>query len=468
MPIMNCRAPWKKLNFKTMHLKNQLTIQQRFIEYCRKEKLILAKDRLLVAVSGGLDSVVLAELCRQSGFDFSIAHCNFQLRGDDSLADAAFVNQLAQKYKVPYFEKTFETQAYAASCKISIQEAARELRYEWFETLTDPRTGGLFDKILTAHHADDNMETIVMNFFKGSGINGLKGILPLRDRIARPLLFARKEELAAFMTAHQLTWREDVSNSSDKYTRNYFRNSLLPAIEKVYPEVKHNLLANAARFRDLHELYNDATSARLNKMVKKEGDSQRMPVLLLLQQPALNTLLYEWIHPYGFTSAQVDEAKKLLESESGKFTRSATHTLLRNRKWLLLFKTDGAENHQYLAEETTDELPVSGGIFTFTTKKPVISHNLFEAGIDLSQIQFPLLIRRWKKGDYFYPLGMKKKKKLSRFFIDQKLSMKEKEQVWVIESNKKIAWIAGLRLDDRFRITPATTRSLHINWIPSK
>ncbi len=432
-------------------------------QYVMTENLFQPKDKLLIALSGGVDSVVLCELCKQAGFDFAIAHCNFQLRGKESDEDEDFVKQLAKKYGVDFFVKKFDTEKYATENKLSIQVAARNLRYDWFAELLNPETLKPLNYLLTAHHADDNIETILMNFFKGSGINGIKGIVPKHDKIVRPLLFAKKEDLLAFATEHKLAYREDSSNSSDKYTRNYFRNQLIPGLEKVFPQVKENIIDNADRFRDINILYRQAVDIVIKKLVTVKDNEIHIPVLKLLKTAALPTILYEIIKEAGFAAQQTGEVIKLLKADSGKFIQSGTHRILHNRNWLIISPLDNTFAGHYIIEENEKEIIFTAGkiiIEKTIDQKIVINNNI--AMLEASQIKFPLLLRKWKQGDYFYPLGMQKKKKLSRFFIDQKLSLNQKENTWVIESAKKILWIVGMRIDDRVKITPHTKEVLKL------
>lgn len=438
-----------------------------FKQYINSNHLFTAKDQLLIAVSGGVDSVVLCELCFQSGYSFSIAHCNFQLRGAESDADEQFVKELAGKYNAPFFVQQFDTEKYAADNKVSMQVAAREMRYSWFAELIKQSPDQL-KYLLTAHHADDNIETIAMNFFKGSGINGLKGILPKQQHIVRPLLFATKEAILDFTRENNLVYREDSSNSSDAYTRNYFRNQLLPGIEKVFPQVKENLLHNAERFREINHIYQSAIQKIKNKLVVSKGTEQHIPVLKLQLTKAMPTVLYEIIKEYGFTAHQTDEVIKLLHSESGKYVQSATHRILRNRKWLIIAALHDTTARHYLVEENDNEINFGAGklLIRPAAKPAVIDKDPFTAQLDSKNIEFPLLLRKWTTGDYFYPLGMAKKKKISRFLIDLKLSLHQKQEVWVVESNKKIIWVAGHRMDDRFKITGSTTGTLTLSLVP--
>lgn len=456
-----------------------MNLLEKFRSYIKQQHLFHPKDRLLLAVSGGVDSVVLCELCKQAGYDFTIAHCNFQLRGAESERDEAFVRSLEGKYGVKVLVKKFDTEKYANENKLSTQVAARELRYSWFKELLDKKNNDpgqpesmINDQrstnnfLLTAHHANDNIETLLMNFFKGTGINGLHGILPKQGKIIRPLLFARKEELGAFAVDCRLDFVEDSSNASDKYTRNYFRNQLIPGLQNIFPQVEQNLLHNIDRFREIETLYNEAVLLHQKKLLEIKGNEIHIPVLKLLKTPAPATMLYEVMKTYGFTSHQTSEAMGLMKSDSGKYIASATHRIIKNRGWLIISPNNTAAANNILIEEKMQKVQFESGYLHFealAASNQQLSTSNQVAMLDASQIEFPLLLRKWKPGDYFYPLGMKKKKKLSRFLIDQKLSLTQKERTWVIEMNKKIVWVVGMRIDDRFKIADTTRQVLQIS-----
>ena len=458
-----------------------------FQQYIRQQNLFQPKDKLLLAVSGGVDSVVLCELCKQAGYNFTIAHCNFQLRGKESERDEVFVKQLAEKYKVEVLVKKFDTQKYADENKLSIQVAARELRYNWFAELTCNRQQATSNEpldsvcplpiahfLLTAHHANDNIETLLMNFFKGTGINGLHGILPKQGNIIRPLLFAKKEEISEFAKTNNLNFFEDSSNASDKYTRNYFRNQLIPDLQKVFPQVEENLLNNIERFREIEILYQQSVNLAKKKLPEQKGNEIHIPVLKLLKTAPLHTIVYEIIKDYGFTPHQTGEVVGLLKSDTGKYISSATHRIIKNRNWLIIAPNNTVKAENIFIEEKNTQVEFQQGKLSFhllSTTNPVqTGHpgghkqqttNLV-AQLNAAEIKFPLLLRKCKPGDYFYPLGMKKKKKLNRFFIDQKLSLTQKQRTWVIEMDRKIIWVVGLRIDDRFKITDSTKNILQI------
>lgn len=445
-----------------------------FNQFIADNNLFKKNDRLLLAVSGGVDSVVLCALCKQAGYDYIIAHCNFQLRGAESKRDEQFVKSLGDKYGVEVLVKNFDTQQYANEMKKGIQEAARDLRYQWFHELCNEpgfQSPGKQQAsyILTAHHADDNIETLLMNFFKGTGINGLRGILPKNKKVIRPLLFAQKETLQTFALKNNVSFVEDSSNTSNKYTRNYFRNELIPALKKVYPNAEENLLDNLQRFTEIELLYHQAIQLHKKKLLEQKGNEVHIPILKLLITIPLATVLYEIIKDFGFTAHQTDEAIHLLKSETGKYIQSATHRIIKNRHWLIISPNQPIKAENILIEETDTIISFQQGELHIE-KKQTISHKLQItndiAQFDAAEINFPLLLRKWKQGDYFYPLGMTKKKKLSRFFIDQKLSLLQKENAWVIEMDKKIIWVLGMRIDDRFKIVPSTKNLFVIRFTP--
>ncbi len=454
-----------------------MNLLQQFFTHTQQQNFFSIKNKLLLAVSGGLDSVVLCELCYQSNFDFAIAHCNFQLRDEESDRDEKFVQQLAEKYNKEFFVKKFDTKNYASQNKVSIQVAARELRYEWFHEIVD-RWPVIDERInnksannqrptaiLTAHHQNDNIETVLMNFFKGTGIAGLRGILPKQEKIIRPLLFAKKDELKQFAEENNLNWVEDSSNESDKYSRNYFRHQIIPLIEQIYPAAINNVAENVDRFRDVELLYQQSINLHKKNLFEYKGDEIHIPVLKLKKSIPLDTIVFEIIKPFNFSAKQTEEVINLLDSESGKYIQSSTHRILKNRNWLIISLNQNQSSQTILIEKD-DKLIVfeKGELFinNISAANCKLSTVNSIATLDADKIKFPLLLRKWKQGDYFYPLGMEKKKKLNRFFIDNKLSQTEKEKVWVIEMNKKIIWIVGMRIDNRFKILPSTKQILKI------
>lgn len=457
-----------------------MDLLHRFISHMEGLDPGIQQQPLLLAVSGGLDSVVLAALCRGAGYPFQMAHCNFQLRGTESLRDEDFVRQLGEQYGVPTFIRRFDTMAYANRQQCSVQEAARELRYQWFHELVkgpDPATPDPFDfnalplarhtgpLLLTAHHADDNIETLLMHFFRGTGLNGLTAIPGKTGYIRRPLLPFFREELDNFARAKNLQWVEDSSNESVKYTRNYFRHELIPALEKVYPQVRHNLQDNIRRFRETAELYQYTVDQLLKKLVKQVGGEWQVPVKQLLGF-GNRALVFALIVRFGFREQQVDELLRLGKSQSGHFIDApdAPYRIIRHRHWFIISRVRPAESLSIIIQENEPEVRFPGGILRLDIlRAPADISREDQQYLDLSGLRFPLLLRRWKAGDYFYPLGMRKKKKIARFLTDLRLSKPEKENSWVIESGEHIVCVAGKRIDDRHRVTDHTRSILRIS-----
>lgn len=437
-------------------------IKEKFRSFFTERNLFQGK--FLAAVSGGVDSVVLCELCRQLGLQFSIAHCNFQLREEESERDENFVKNLGEKYGVDVFVKKIDTETYAKEKKISIQEAARELRYDWFINLKEEKS---FSYTLLAHHADDNIETLLMNFFRGTGLQGLTAMPDenLTEKfILRPLLNVRRKEIIEFAKQNNLQWVEDSSNLSSKYTRNFFRNELLPEIKKIFPQVEENLLSNIERHKKTNALYQISVEQLKKKICEFHASEIRIPILQLMKYQH-TSLIYEIIKDYGFGEKQVEELMKLADAGSGKFIENNQYQIIKHRNWFIIApKSTVADT--IAIEKEMETVSFNGGqlqLKILPKEKFHLQKKENIAQLDLKHIEFPLLLRKWKQGDYFYPLGMRKKKKLARFFIDQRLAKNQKENVWVLESNKKIIWIVGMRIDDRFKITDATKEILVIN-----
>ena len=441
---------------------------QRFIQFFKDQNLLQGHPVFLAAVSGGIDSVVLCELCHQAGLSFSIAHCNFGLRGEESERDEHFVRQLALKYSVPIFVERFNTIEFAETNHLSIQESARALRYQWFASLQDEHN---FAFTLVAHHADDNIETLLMNFFRGTGLQGLTA-MPVWNKIhsyiLRPMLQFRRKEISSFAEMYQLKWVEDSSNSSSKYTRNFFRNELIPALSKIYPSVEENLIGNIDRFKKVNAFYQSTVEKVKDELFQRNGMEIRIPVKKL-EKYRHTSFIYEMIHGFGFGERQVEELKKLLDAPSGKFIENDSYQIIKHRNWLVIAPR-AVPTGMIAIDKGQDLIRFGNGTLEFSvSKKAKIKIEKSEeiAQMDARNIEYPLILRKWKQGDYFYPLGMNKKKKLARFFIDQKLSKNQKEDTWVIESSKRIIWVVGLRIDDRFKITDSTREVITLRYLNS-
>jgi tRNA(Ile)-lysidine synthase len=308
-----------------------------------------------------------------------------------------------------------------------------------------------------------------MHFFRGTGIQGLAGI-PLMQKersLLRPLLGFRKQDLLLYANDQGLRFVEDSSNASDKYTRNFFRNTLLPQIREVFPQVEENLLHNIDRFSEVSMLFHQSVELHLKKLVERKGNEYHIPTLKWKKTVPLYSITWELIRPFGFTAAQTGEVIRLLDGDNSSYISSATHRIIKNRNWMIISPLASDIAHHILIEQEEKTVHFENGSLLLKYipgAEHEINSNITEAFIDTADIRFPLLLRKWKQGDYFYPLGMEKKKKLSRFFIDQKLSRTEKEKVWVLESDKRIVWVIGQRIDNRFRIAGKTKNILHISY----
>jgi tRNA(Ile)-lysidine synthase len=416
----------------------------------------LLKKRTLLAVSGGMDSVVMAELFHLLGFPFAIAHCNFQLRGEESDGDEAMVKSLAYKYQAPFYTKRFDTAAYVKDKKVSVQVAARELRYAWFEEI---RSAHRYDYIATAHHLNDNIETVLYNFIKGTGIKGLRGMQVKQDRLIRPMLTLLREEIKAFQQEHKLAYREDSSNASDKYSRNKIRHRLLPLIEEINPGFEAGFEGRLKVFNDLENLYQLKIRRIDKQLFDKRGEDIYIPIRLLRKLPNRRSILFEYLLPHGFNAPQADDILASLDSDAGKQFLSDTARIIKDRQFLILTQKEQADFTAILIGQDDKEVKLQHSALSISkaTAAIAIKKDKAHAYLDISKLEFPLTLRHWKKGDYFYPFGMAlKKKKVSKYFKDQKIPIHEKDTIWILESNKKIVWVVGERIDERFKVSTQT------------
>ncbi|MFY7901010.1 MAG: tRNA lysidine(34) synthetase TilS [Chitinophagaceae bacterium] len=438
----------------------------------------IATSKLLVAVSGGVDSIVLVDILHKLSIDFAIMHCNFQLRGAESDRDETFVINLALKYNKQVYVKHFNTNAFAKENAVSIQVAARTLRYNWFQELLSASQKEQQQSkkhrqscfIATAHHANDNVETVMHHFFRGTGIAGLHGILPIQNNIIRPLLAIKKREIIDYATKNELTWVEDSSNELNKYTRNAIRHDVIPVVETVFPNAIDNVLNNIERWKEVELIYEQAVDKILSKLLVVKGNEIHVPIVKLQKTKPLQTVVFELIKNYGFSSTQVTEVIKLLDGMNGSMMVSTSHRLIVNRGWLIVAPIENTLAATIVIEELENTVEFREGFLQMklTNNSDVLTSDNSVAFINVGLIQMPLVLRPYKTGDYFYPLGLNKKKKLSKFLMDKKLSVTEKEKIWVLESDKKIIWVIGHRIDHRCRITPQTQQVLQIKFQPKK
>ena len=427
-----------------------------FKEFIKEQELLLPGDNILLAVSGGVDSVVMSSLFYQANLNFSIAHCNFGLREKASDADEAFVRSLAKKYQVPFYTKRFETKNYAEENKLSIQMAARDLRYQWFQEICNQY---LIDKLATAHHTNDCIETLLFNITKGTSLAGLHGILPKQGNIIRPILFTDKESVLMYAKKNALKWREDISNTKNDYARNLIRNAVIPVLKQINQNLEITTNATIERLSQSEKFFQEHLAFLRQEISYQKDKITYFNLEKIKNKPWISVVIWEMVKYFGFNFTQI---KHLLQqpTQSGKVIYSSTHQIYVDRSyWMLSNRTeivDSNKNHQISTNTRTIVLSEESMVCTqiIPKEKYQITNNKNLAALDLDKLQFPLTIRRWKTGDSFYPLGMEKRKKLSDFFIDLKISLFMKQKIWVLVSNDGvIAWVVGHRIDNRFKIT---------------
>ena len=435
-----------------------------FKSYLEEQKLCKFGDRILLAVSGGIDSVVMAHLFKDAGFDAVIAHCNFHLRGTDSDEDEEFVRSLAASLEMPVKVKQFNVDEVVQEKGISVQMAARELRYDWFNELLDTQA---CDAVATAHNKNDSVETFFLNLSRGTGIRGLTGIPSRNEKIIRPMLFASREEIVNYRTVHHIDFREDASNLETKYRRNKIRHDVIPVMQQINPGFIDTMSLNMTRLNEVSDIFKLTVEKVRADLFEKRVDGIRIDIQKLKSISPLKTWLYELFSPFGFTRSQCEGIENIMVAKPGKHSISTTHQLYKDRDTLMLVESKSSTFDRYYLDsyEKYSSLPFPMDVEILDRKElERIPKEPKVACLDLDEIQFPLLIRHWMHGDYFYPLGMNQMKKLSDFFVDNKIPVPEKERTWIMASGKKIVWIMGHRIDHRFRITEKTKRILLLSF----
>ena len=433
-----------------------------FKKFIAENNLIKRGDRILLAVSGGIDSMVMAHLFSQLDYETGMAHCNFSLRARESDNDEEMVRKYASEHDIPFYSIRFETKAFAKKNGLSVQMAARELRYEWFEEI---RKKNSYDVIAVAHNLNDNIETLIINLTRGTGLTGLAGMRPAGNRIIRPLLFATRHDITHYCNMNRIDFREDKSNADTKYTRNKIRHLVIPVLKEINPSIESTLKETAERFTAINEIVSEYISA-LREMVSEQKDEIiTFNINLLKFHLHNNTVLFELFKPFGINNVQLNDLIKVIDGKTGGQLFTGTHRIIKNRKELIVSCED-VENeifHKISNIAGFRKVPViTSAIYINITGSFEIPSDPSIACIDSEKVSFPLIIRKWKAGDYFYPLGMKQKKKLSNYFIDNKYSILDKENILIMESDGKIVWIIGDRIDNRFRITKLTKKVLQI------
>ncbi len=437
---------------------------ERFKLFIEQHDLCTDQQRIMLAVSGGIDSVVMTDLFCTNGYNCIILHCNFELRGEESEGDEAYVRSLAAHYDLPIYVKRFKTDDYAEENGISIQMAARELRYKWFEDISQE----LNEKVIaTAHNLNDSVETVLLNLCRGTGIKGLTGIPLVNGKYIRPLLFATRKEILNYGRIHQLQYREDSSNASTKYQRNKLRHDIIPVFEEINPSFIRTMRENIDRFSESHTIYREQVLKIRNEIFIKKENHIEVDLKVLKALHPIGSWLYELFSEFGFSTDQCRNIENIIDSDSGKQFISPTHRLFRDREKFLIFKIEDNTFERYYIDSPESEaaLPFSMDIEVvdrLRLKSIPDSENI--ACLDLEKLNFPLILRRWQHGDYFFPLGMEQMKKVSDFYIDNKIPVPLKKTTWLLTSGKKIVWIVGLRIDNRFKITEATKKILKLHY----
>jgi tRNA(Ile)-lysidine synthase len=433
-------------------------MQQKFLSHINQNFPFLNGKKLLLATSGGLDSMVMVDLFHKLNYSIAIAHCNFQLRGVESFEDQAFVQNYSEVNKIESFVTQFDTEAFAEDYKLSTQVAARELRYSWFYELSDTEN---FDYILTAHHADDNLETLLINFVRGTGLDGLTGIPAQNDIVIRPLLIFSRQEIEYYAKENNIEWREDSSNASDKYLRNKIRHNLVPILKELNSDFLSSFQKTQKYLQESKTMADDASIMIYQQVAEENGEDIHFDLNQLKKLPNYRSYLYQWLKEFGFSAW--DDIYDLVESQSGKQVFSNEFRLLKNRDFLILSPINFVdESEEYFISKNQKEVKVPLNL-SFCNVSDISKESNTTIFVDEDKLWYPLVLRRWKEGDVFQPFGMEgKSKKVSKFFKDEKLSLLEKENMWLLCSDNQIVWIIGIRQDENFKIRKTTKNILKI------
>lgn len=429
----------------------------KFQNHINQNLPFLKEKRLLLAVSGGVDSMVLLYLCSQLDLSFAVVHCNFQLRGDESDDDEDFVKSQTDKLQIPIFIKKFDTKTFAEKEKLSIQVVARNLRYEWFNKLL---INNDYDYILTAHHLDDSLETFLINFTRGSGLDGLTGIPQQNGNIIRPLLVFFRNEIEVFAKENNIKWREDSSNASDNYLRNKLRHDVIPVLKELNSSLLSSFEKTIANLKQSQSLINDASQMVYNLVVEEYEGYKKIKIDALLKWN-YRAYLYQWLEPFGFTAWT--DIYNLVYAESGKRVFAKYFELIKDKDSLFLRSRlkQAAESYHIDKDQRVVKFPIK---MVFTDVDDISNQATNTIFVDEGKLQFPLEIRKWQEGDWFYPHGLNGKKKLSKFFKDEKYSLLDKSSTWLLCSENQIVWVIGKRMDERFKVTEKSTKILKINY----
>ena len=437
-------------------------MEKLFLNNIEKNFSSLLNNKFIVAVSGGVDSIVLLHLCRNLKLNFVIAHCNFKLRGKESDDDELFVKNLAAKYKIKFYSNSFNTKELSNSSNKSVQMIARDLRYSWFNKLSEELG---IDYIITAHHIDDSIETFLINLSRGAGINGFLGIPEVNNKINRPLLAFTKDQLKSYALENKILFREDSSNKKKDYLRNQIRLEVIPKLKKINPYLLESFPKTIKKLEQSKSIIADRIAKVLSEVSFKKGEELFFEIESIKNLSNLEAYVYEIFKQYNFT--QWDDIVDLLDSQTGKEVVSKTHRLLKNREYLILTKKVGLQEISTLINSSKEEIKISAGTIIFSKADKIDKKNPYSIFLDSKKLKFPLKVRNVVSGDYFYPFGMDGKKKVSKYLKDQKISKYDKEKTLILETSKnEIVWLIGMRLDHRFSVTDKTKEILKIELIP--
>ncbi|RYJ45137.1 tRNA lysidine(34) synthetase TilS [Flavobacterium beibuense] len=418
----------------------------------------LQDKKLLLAISGGIDSMVLANLFQKLNYDITIAHCNFGLRGEESDGDENFIKDYATQNNIKIFVTHFDTNKYASDFKLSIQLAARQLRYNWFYDLMKEKQ---LDYLLTAHHLDDSLETFLINLSRGTGIEGLTGIPQQNDKIIRPLLPFSRYEIEEYAKENNISWREDSSNASNKYMRNKLRHDVVPVLKSLNPSFMDSFQDTLIHLQQTQSLAEDASVLVYKQVVTEKENQKLININELKRLPNYKAYLYQWLNPFGFTAW--DDIYELSDSQSGKLVLSDRYRLLKDREYLILEHIVEPVTNVYEIPEGITEISQPFHIRLISVNKTLKKIENNAIYVDAATLKFPLFARKCKEGDYFCPAGMKgQRKKVSKYFKDEKMSLSEKEKTWLLCSGDQVVWIINKRADERFKVTDQTTQILKI------
>ena len=441
-------------------------MQQQFTDHIRAKFPFLKDQKLLIAISGGIDSVVLTHLLHKEGYQIALAHCNFQLRKEESNLDEVFIKDLGKSLNIATYCIRFETTKFAQKQKLSTQLAARSLRYNWFQKLLKEEK---FSYVLTAHHADDNLETFLINLTRGTGLEGLTGIPAINNTIIRPLLPFSRTTILAYAKDKNIEWREDKSNASTKYIRNKIRHQVIPILKEINPSLLDSFAKTTTYLQDSQEIITDKIQEVSENVVHSETlnldkNNCKLNIQKINQLSNPKAYLYQLLKSYHFT--EWNDIYKLLSAQSGKYVFSKTHVLLKDREFLILFKkseNSASTEIEILKNQIEITNPIHLKLEECQYQELQYKQSIF---IDTNTIQFPLKVRKWKNGDVFYPYGMEGKKKVSKFFKDEKFSLFQKQNTWLLcNNNNAIIWIVGYRKDRRFLATKNTKTALKISFL---